>query len=206
MKTITKPIALLLSLLLCVSVASFGFAEDEFKSPLDAAVTVKQVVKEKFIYEYDTDTRLYYDNASGISETDCVYAYARQYGSYVDYSFEIKDADRNAKEPTGVIYIAFPFPPTFYSIDSYKVYKVNGDETAEPAERYFINGGYVYIKAESCSTFRLVDEDYQAPFRCDLCTQYEAVTSNENTNAFYKYLITIIHFFVHNVTALVRPR
>ena len=206
MLKLKKACVLLLSLVLCLSMTSLAFADEEWPSPLEAATTVKQIVNEKFIYENDTDTRLYYDQYSGIDKTDLVLAYATQHGSYVDYSFEIKDADRNLKQPTGVIYIVFPFPPTFYTMDHFKVYDVSEDETTKPTETYFINGAYVYIKATSTGTYRLVDEDYQAPFRCDLCTEYEQITNNENANAIYKYLISIIHFIVHNVTALVRPR
>ncbi len=201
-------ITIVLSFVLCLSVITVAFGEDS-TSPLAAATTVKQVVNEKFINENDTDSRLYYDSASGIANTDILNTEGRQYGSYADYSFTVKDAEHNPKEPTGVVYIVFPFPSTFYTMDSYKVYYLNDDETTVPAEAnkdYFINGTYVYIKTTKTGSFRLVDEDYQAPFRCDFCTQFEQVTNDANANTFYKYLITIIHFFVHNVTALVRPR
>ena len=73
-----------------------------------------------------------------------------------------------------------------------------------PVETCFIENGFIYIKTRSTGSFRLVNEDYQRPFRCDLCTEYEQVTSNKDVNAVYKYLITFIHFIIHNVTALVR--
>ena len=202
-KRLSAIISMMLALIMVLALGSAAFAENV--GQLAQATTLDQVKSHWCITEESTDAKIYYDDTSGIDgATDTLDARGKQDNNVTDYSFEIKDADRKPVELTGVVFVAFPLPATYFADDTYNVYVLKEDGTTKPVETCFIEDGYVYIKTDSAGSFRLVNNDYQRPFRCDLCTQYEQVTSNPDVNVIYKYLITFVHFIIHNVTALVR--